>query len=71
MIIGIPKEIMHGEKRVSATPETVQKFITDGAAVSWRKARAKALFTKTSNTRQPGAKLISDVAEIYSQAESS
>ena len=26
MIIGIPKEIMPGELRVAATPETVQKW---------------------------------------------
>jgi len=31
MIIGIPKEIMHGERRVSAIPETVQKLIHDVA----------------------------------------
>ena len=28
MIIGIPKEIMHGEGRVSATPETVKKPVS-------------------------------------------
>lgn len=26
MIIGIPKEIMHGEDRVAATPETCESF---------------------------------------------
>ena len=30
MIIGIPKEIMHDEARVAATPETVGKFVKDG-----------------------------------------
>jgi NAD(P) transhydrogenase subunit alpha len=30
MIVGIPKEIMPGEQRVSATPETVKKMVTDG-----------------------------------------
>ena len=33
MIIGVPKEIMHGELRVSAIPETVAKFIEAGAEV--------------------------------------
>ena len=33
MIIGVPKEIMHGERRVAATPETVAKFVKDGAHV--------------------------------------
>lgn len=33
MIIGIPKEIMPGELRVSATPETVEKMVKDGLSV--------------------------------------
>jgi NAD(P) transhydrogenase subunit alpha len=33
MIVGIPKEIMPGEARVAATPETVKKFILDGMTV--------------------------------------
>ncbi len=33
MIVGIPKEIMSGEARVAATPETVKKFIQDGMTV--------------------------------------
>ena len=33
MIIGIPKEIMNGESRVSATPETVKMMINDGHQV--------------------------------------
>ncbi|MGI6733759.1 MAG: hypothetical protein ACOX4J_06285 [Anaerovoracaceae bacterium] len=33
MIIGVPKEIMHGELRVSAIPETVAKLIEGGAEV--------------------------------------
>ena len=33
MIIGIPKEIMHDEARVAATPETVGKFVQQGFEV--------------------------------------
>ena len=33
MIIGIPKEIMRGENRVSATPESCAKLIADGHKV--------------------------------------
>ena len=33
MIIGIPKEIMHEEARVAATPETVKKMVADGLTV--------------------------------------
>ena len=31
--IGIPKEIMPGERRVAATPEIVRKLVSDRAAV--------------------------------------
>lgn len=33
MKIGIPKEILSGENRVSATPETVRKYVADGMQV--------------------------------------
>ena len=33
MIIGIPKEIMQGENRVSAIPDTIKKFVQDGLEV--------------------------------------
>ena len=45
MVIGIPKEIMEGERRVSATPETVAKYKADGFDVLVEKdAGAGALF---------------------------
>ena len=37
MIIGIPKEIMHEEARVAATPETVKKMVADGLTVLFEK----------------------------------
>ena len=33
MIIGIPTEIMHGERRVAAIPETVATMVADGYEV--------------------------------------
>jgi NAD(P) transhydrogenase subunit alpha len=44
MIIGIPKEIMHGENRVSATPETVEKLVKDGATVLVEKSAGEGSF---------------------------
>ena len=37
MIIGIPKEIMHGEDRVAAIPATVEKMVKDGHKVLFEK----------------------------------
>ena len=31
MTIGVPMEIMHGERRVSATPDTVKKMVAGTA----------------------------------------
>jgi NAD(P) transhydrogenase subunit alpha len=30
MLIGIPTELLEGENRVAATPETVKKFVAKG-----------------------------------------
>ncbi len=57
MIIGIPKEIMHGERRVSAIPETVQKLIHDGHTVLVEKGAGEGSFSTTINMlrRAPGS----------------
>ena len=44
MLIGIPKEIMHGERRVSAIPETVAKLVKDGAEVWVEKSAGEGAF---------------------------
>jgi len=69
MIIGIPKEIMHDEKRVSATPETVKKFITEGATVLVEQGAGEGSFYQDNQYEEAGAKIVADVAEIYSQAD--
>lgn len=69
MIIGIPREIMHGERRVSATPETVSKMVKDGAAVLVEKAAGEGAFYNDSQYMSAGAQIISDCAELYRKAE--
>ena len=69
MIIGIPKEIMHDEARVAATPETVGKFVKDGFEVLVEcKAGDGALFHDEDYVRE-GATMVSDPQEIYDRAE--
>ncbi len=68
MIIGIPKEIMPGEARVSATPETVKKFVQDGMTVYVQSgAGVKSLFYD-DQYRDAGAQIIADVKEIYEKS---
>lgn len=69
MIIGIPREIMQGERRVSATPETVEKMVKDGATVLVEKAAGQGAFYPDSQYEAAGAQIISDCAELYEKAD--
>ena len=69
MIIGIPKEIMHEEDRVSATPETVKAYAALGARVLVEKnAGSGAHFTDEQYT-SAGAEIVADVEDLYNQAD--
>lgn len=69
MIIGIPKEIMHGERRVSATPETVGKFVKDGATVLVEKSAGEGAFYNDEQYAASGAQIIEDVAVLYKKVD--
>ncbi len=69
MIIGIPKEIMHGENRVAAIPETVKKFVADGATVLVENGAGVGAFFSDEEYKASGAILVKDVKEIYEKAD--
>ena len=69
MIIGIPKEIMHGEARVSATPETVAMMVKDGHKVLVEKKAGEGSFYLDNEYLNSGAELIENVLEIYEKAD--
>ena len=69
MIIGIVKEIMHGEGRVSATPETVAMYCADGFRVLVEKGAGSGAFFPDEEYAQAGAELLDDCAAVYSQAD--
>lgn len=69
MIIGIPKEIMLHENRVSATPDSVKKYISDGARVLVEKGAGEGAFYSDQDYVSAGANIIADVKEIYQQAD--
>lgn len=68
MIIGIPKEILRGENRVSATPDTVKKMIKDGHEVLVEKNAGEGSFYHDEEYIEAGAKIIDDVQELYAKA---
>ncbi len=69
MIIGIPREIMHNEGRVAATPETVKKFKTDGYDVLVEKSAGEGAYFADQDYASAGAELVDDVAELYRRAD--
>ncbi|WP_373775092.1 NAD(P) transhydrogenase subunit alpha [Porphyromonas loveana] len=69
MIIGIPKEIMHGENRVSATPETVAKFVADGFKVLFEKGAGEGAQYHDEDYAKAGATLVDGAKAVYDGAE--
>lgn len=67
--IGIPKEIMVGEARVAATPETVKKFVKDGMTVLVENGAGVNSHYYDEQYAEVGAELISDVKQLYDRAD--
>lgn len=68
LTFGIPKEIMSGERRVSATPETVAKMIAGGAVVLVEKGAGEGAFIRDEDYTGAGARLVS-TADIFSESD--
>lgn len=69
MTVGIPKEIMIGEARVAATPETVKKFIQDGASVLVETGAGEKSLYLDEQYKEAGATLISDVQVLFEKSD--
>ena len=69
MIIGVPKEIMHDENRVSSTPETVTKMVKDGFKVIVEKGAGAGSFYLDEDYVQAGAEMLTNPQEIYDRAD--
>ncbi|MDD3840886.1 MAG: NAD(P) transhydrogenase subunit alpha [Clostridia bacterium] len=67
--IGIPKEIMHGERRVSAIPETVEKLTEEGAKVLVEKTAGIGAFISDQDYINAGADIIDDVVMLYDESD--
>lgn len=69
MIIGVPKEIMHGEARVAASPETVAKFVADGFTVLFEKGAGEGAQYHDEEYVAAGAKLVDGAKAVYDGAD--
>ncbi len=68
LTIGIPKEIMPGEKRVAAIPETAKKMADAGATVLVEAGAGVGAYFGDEQYQAAGAKILEDVEEIYAQS---
>ena len=69
MNIGIPKEVMPGERRVAAIPETVEKLIKDGHSVMVEKSAGEGAFYSDEAYAAVGAKMVADCEELFAQTD--
>lgn len=69
MIIGIPKEIMPGEDRVSASPETVAAMVKEGWTVLVEEGAGEGSFYHDPEYVAAGAEIISNVQDLFDRAE--
>ena len=69
MIIGVPKEIMKDEARVSASPESIKKYIEDGFKVIVESKAGEGAHYFDEDYKKAGAKIVDGPDEIYEQAD--
>ena len=69
MIIGFPKEIMHDEARVAATPDTVKKYVADGHKVLVEVNAGIGAQCANEAYAAAGAIMCETAQQIYDEAE--
>lgn len=69
MLVVIPREILHAEKRVAAIPETVQKLRAKGFDVAVESGAGAGIFIDDSEYEKAGAKIERDVEQLFAKAD--
>ena len=68
-VIGIPKEIAAGEKRVATVPEVVEKLIKLGFKVQVQSGAGDAANCNDDAYRTAGAEIIADAATLWAKSD--
>ena len=63
--IGIPREVMDGENRVAATPDTVKQFVQQGASVVIEQGAGIGAFIEDREYETVGARIETDIETVY------
>ena len=68
MKIGVPKEIVEGERRVGLVPETVGRLVKQGYEVVVETGAGRG-YNLDENYEEAGAEIASGSEEVYSEAD--
>ncbi|MBS4023925.1 MAG: NAD(P) transhydrogenase subunit alpha [Dethiobacter sp.] len=69
LTFGIPKEIMSGERRVSAIPETIEALIAGGARVLFEEGAGEGSFIADDEYEKAGAEIVSGPEEVFRNSD--
>ena len=69
LAIGIPKEIMEGERRVAAIPDTVKKMVSEGANVLVEEGAGLGSYFSDEYYKAAGARLVGSAEELFREAD--
>lgn len=69
MNIGIPREIMQGERRVAAIPETVAKMTKAGLGVFVETSAGGGAYFTDEQYKAAGAVIVDDVEELFKKTD--
>ena len=69
MKISVPKETIHGENRVAATPQSVKELIKTGYKVNIETGAGASSFISDDDFKNAGANIVSSTNELYKDSD--
>lgn len=69
LTLGVPKEIMAGERRVAAIPETVRRLVQGGAKVVIEAGAGDGAFFDDDQYRRAGAEIVPGPEQVFAQSD--
>ncbi|HEV2742486.1 MAG TPA: alanine dehydrogenase, partial [Rubrobacter sp.] len=64
MKIGVPKEVLEGERRVGLVPETVARLLKEGFEVVVESGAGRD-YNLDENYEEAGAEVVGEASEVY------
>src|SRR6185295_10691187 len=69
VLIGVPREVFPGEKRVATVPEVVEKLIKQGFRVAVEQGAGDAAQISDDAYRAAGAEIVADRAQLWAMSD--